>query len=74
MDFSKHQWKQYVNQIPSEVLKRLILTTTDSKDKVLDPMCGTGSAAIEAAKLKRKGVGIDINSELIKIWKEVLVG
>ena len=66
--------KQYVNQIPSEVLKRLILTTTDSKDKVLDPMCGTGSAAIEAAKLKRKGVGIDINSELIKIWKEVLVG
>ena len=62
--------KQYVNQIPSEVLKRLILTTTDSKDKVLDPMCGTGSAAIEAAKLKRSGIGIDINSELIKIWNE----
>lgn len=62
--------KQYVNQIPSEVLKRLILTTTDSKDKVLDPMCGTGSAAVEAAKLKRSGIGIDINSELIKIWNE----
>ncbi len=62
--------KQYVNQIPSEVLKRLILTTTDSKDKVLDPMCGTGSAAIEAANLKRSGIGIDINSELIKIWNE----
>ena len=62
--------KQYVNQIPGEVLKRLILTTTDSKDKVLDPMCGTGSAAIEAANLKRSGIGIDINSELIKIWNE----
>lgn len=62
--------KQYVNQIPSEVLKRLILTTTDSKDKVLDPMCGTGSAAIEAANLKRSGIGIDINTELIKIWNE----
>jgi DNA modification methylase len=62
--------KQYVNQIPSEVLKRLILTTTDSRDKVLDPMCGTGSAAIEAANLKRSGIGIDINSELIKIWNE----
>jgi len=62
--------KQYVNQIPSEVLKRLILTTTDSKDKVLDPMCGTGSAAIEAANLRRSGIGIDINSELIKIWNE----
>lgn len=62
--------KQYVNQIPSEVLKRLILTTTDSKDKVLDPMCGTGSSAVEAAKLKRSGIGIDINSELIKIWNE----
>lgn len=62
--------KQYVNQIPSEVLKRLILTTTDSKDKVLDPMCGTGSAALEAANLKRSGIGIDINSELVKIWNE----
>ena len=38
--------KQYVNQIPSEVLKRLILTTTDSKDKVLDPACGAGGFLI----------------------------
>ena len=50
------------------------MTTTEPKDKVLDPMCGTGSAAIEAAKLKRSGIGIDINSELIKIWKDTLDG
>ena len=64
--------KQYVNQIPSEVLKRLILTTTDTKDKVLDPMCGTGSTAIEAAKLKRSGIGIDLNPYLTKIWNDEL--
>ena len=64
--------KQYVNQIPSEVLRRLILTTTEPKDKVLDPMCGTGSTAREASRLKRSGIGIDINPDLKKIWGEVL--
>jgi len=66
--------KQYVNQIPSEVLRRLILTTTEPKDIVLDPMCGTGSAAIVAAMLKRSGIGIDINPDLKKIWNVAING
>jgi DNA modification methylase len=62
--------KLYVNQIPREVLNRLILTTTDKNDVVLDPMCGTGSALVAAADLGRKGVGSDLNKDLVKIWKE----
>lgn len=64
--------KNYVNQIPSELLKRLILTTTDTGNIVLDPMCGTGSSIVEALKLNRKGVGIDLNNELINIWKKLI--
>ena len=36
---------------------------------VVDPMCGTGSSLVAASRLKRKGVGIDINNYLSKIWK-----
>ena len=60
----------YVNQIPNEVLKRLILTTTDKNDIVLDPMCGTGSSVVAAKNENRKGIGIDLNPELKKIWKK----
>jgi DNA modification methylase len=62
----------YVNQIPSKLLERLILTTTDPRNIVLDPMCGTGSSLVEASNLKRKGVGIDLNKDLTKIWKNTV--
>jgi adenine-specific DNA-methyltransferase len=59
----------YVNQIPEELLKRLILTTTDEDDLVVDPMCGSGSTIITAEKLNRKGLGFDINTNLIPLWQ-----
>ena len=64
--------KLYVNQIPSKLLERLILTTTDPGNIVLDPMCGTGSSLVTASNLKRNGVGIDLNNDLTKIWKNTV--
>lgn len=58
----------YVNQIPEELLKRLILTTTDEQDLVVDPMCGTGSTLITATKLNRTGWGCDSNDDLQELW------
>lgn len=58
----------YVNQIPEELLKRLILTTTDEQDLVVDPMCGTGSTLITATKLNRIGWGCDSNDDLQELW------
>jgi len=62
----------YVNQIPSELLKRLILTTTDEGDIVADAMCGSGSTLVAAESLARKGWGCDINQALIPIWEKHL--
>ena len=62
------QKNNYTNQIPEEILKRLILTTTDEQDLVVDPMCGTGSTLITASKLNRNGWGCDINSDLQELW------
>jgi len=60
----------YVNQIPEELLKRLILTTTDEGDLVADPMCGSGSTVVTAAKLDRVGWGCDLNENLIPVWEK----
>jgi len=62
--------ESYVNQIPREVLRRLILATTDKRNIILDPMCGTGSTLLAARDEGRSGIGIDINSDLKKIWKK----
>jgi DNA modification methylase len=62
------QKHNYTNQIPEEILKRLILTTTDEQDLVADPMCGTGSTLLTAIKLNRNGWGCDINSDLQELW------
>jgi site-specific DNA-methyltransferase (adenine-specific) len=62
--------QDYVNQIPSELLRRLILTTSDDNELVADLMCGSGSTVFTAASLGRKGWGCDINENLIPIWQK----
>lgn len=62
--------RDYVNQIPQELLSRLILTTSKEGDTVADLMCGSGSTVVAAASLNRKGWGCDINENLVSIWKE----
>lgn len=61
----------YVNQIPREVLKRLVVTTSDKKDLILDPMCGSGSTLLAASEEGRNSLGIDLNRDLTKIWKSI---
>jgi adenine-specific DNA-methyltransferase len=72
IDIVKGNSKQhlgYVNQIPQELLMRLIITTTDKNDLVADFMCGSGSTLLTAQALGRKGFGCDINPDLKEIWK-----
>ena len=53
------------------MLKRLILTTTDENDKVLDVMCGSGSTIKAAKELNRYGIGIDVNKDLQDVWNTI---
>lgn len=62
----------YVNQIPYELLRRLILLTSDEGDLIADPMCGSGSTVLAAANLKRVGWGCDLNENLLPLWKKAL--
>ena len=55
-----------------QVVRNLILRYSSEGDIVLDPMVGGGTTLIECKLTGRKGVGIDINPDAIKITQERL--
>ena len=50
----------YPTQKPEALLERIILSSTNEGDVVLDPFCGCGTAIAVAHRLKRSWIGIDI--------------
>lgn len=52
---------KYWARKPHNVVSEYIRHYTREGDVVLDPFCGSGPTPIEAIKLGRKGIGIDLN-------------
>jgi DNA modification methylase len=50
----------YPTQKPEVLLERIIKTSSNEGDIVLDPFCGCGTAIVAAQRLKRRWIGIDI--------------
>lgn len=50
----------YPTQKPLALLERIIATSSNEGDVVLDPFCGCGTAVHAAEKLRRGWIGIDI--------------
>ena len=57
----------YRGNCPPQVPRNLILKYTQEKEIVLDPFCGSGTSLVECKLLNRKGIGIDINIEVLKL-------
>lgn len=51
----------YPTQKPEELLERIILSSSNSGDLVLDCFCGSGTTLAVAQKLGRRWIGCDIN-------------
>lgn len=62
----------YRGNCPPQVPRNLILKYTREEDIVLDPFCGSGTLMIECKLLNRKGIGIDVNVESLKLAKDRL--
>jgi len=58
--------KLHSTQKPMELLKRIILTSTNEGDLILDPMCGTGTTGYVAKILNREFVMVEVNSEYVE--------
>jgi len=61
-------------QKPEKLIEMILLASSDVNDLVLDPFFGTGTTGVVASKLKRKWVGIEMNSEYFKIANERIFG
>jgi DNA modification methylase len=62
------------NQIPEQLLGRIIRACSNPGDIVLDPMLGSGSTLATAKKLGRRYLGFDISAAYIAIANKRLRG
>ena len=65
--------KQYVVQTNSNVITRCLLMTTDPSDLVLDPTCGSGTAACVAEQWGRRWITTDTSRIALNIAKTRLM-
>lgn len=61
-------WGNFIPQIPNQIIQRF----TKKGETILDPFVGSGTTLIEARRLERNSIGIDISEEAIKLCKENL--
>ena len=59
----------YPTQKPEGLLERIIATSSNEGDVVLDPFCGCGTAVAVAQKLNRQWLGIDITHLAVALMK-----
>jgi len=62
----------YPTQKPLALLERIISTSTNEGDLVVDPFCGCGTALVAAQNLNRRWIGIDIAPSACRVMGERL--
>ena len=55
----------YPTQKPEILLERIISTSSNKDDVVLDAFCGCGTALVMAQKLGRSWIGLDISPSAV---------
>lgn len=63
-------WGNFVPQIPFQLISRY----TSPGDWVLDPFCGSGTTLVEARKLGRNSLGVELNPEVYEKTGKLLEG
>jgi site-specific DNA-methyltransferase (adenine-specific)/modification methylase len=66
--------KAHSTQKPSELLLRIILSTSNSGDIILDPFSGSGTTAAVAKRLGRNFITFDKEEFYVKVAKDRLKG
>lgn len=59
----------YPTQKPEALLERVIQSSSDPGQIVLDPFCGCGTTIAVAQRLRREWIGIDISPQAVNIMK-----
>ncbi len=62
----------YPTQKPQALLERIITSSSNPGDVILDPFCGCGTAVAAAEKLRRRWLGIDVTHLAVALMKSRL--
>lgn len=62
----------YPAKFNGDFCRDMVLLYSNVGETVLDPFCGSGIALVEAAKIGRKAVGLDVNPIAIDICKKMV--
>jgi adenine-specific DNA-methyltransferase len=65
--------KRYVVETNSKVVARCVLMTTDPGDLVLDPTCGSGTAAYVAEEWGRRWITVDVSRVPLALARQRLL-
>lgn len=63
--FGKHP-----TQKPLQLLERIILSSTNENDLILDPFTGSSTTGVIAKKYNRKFIGVDLNEDYLNLSKK----
>jgi DNA modification methylase len=70
-----NSYQNHLCPFPFPLVEKIISIATDENDLILDPFAGSGSVLAMASVMKRRSIGIDINKNYKKLFKdEVLIG
>ncbi|RMD59218.1 MAG: site-specific DNA-methyltransferase [Nitrospirae bacterium] len=61
------KYGKHPTQKPEVLLERIILSSSNEGDIVLDPFCGSGTTGVVAIRHKRKFVGIDLEKTYLDL-------
>lgn len=61
------RYGKHPTQKPEALLDRILRASSNPRDLVLDPFCGSGTTGVVAARLDRRFVGIDLVSSYLEI-------
>lgn len=64
---SEKEFGKHPTQKPLELLRRVILASTNENDLILDPFTGSSTTGIMSLKLNRKFIGIDLEKEYLEL-------
>jgi len=59
--YSRHNFHAFAAKFPPQLPRFFIQELTEQGESVLDPMMGSGTAVLEAALARRRGIGFDID-------------
>ena len=60
----------YPTQKPLRLLERIIQSSSNEGDLVLDPFCGCGTTMVAAERLRRSWVGIDVEPMALSVLRD----